>query len=95
MVVNNLLLKLKNRDTESVKEAQKVLLGMKGKIEVLIDVQAEANIRPGQTTYDLILITKFASLDDLDKYLAHPVHIEVAKYIGSVLDTQVSVCYEI
>jgi hypothetical protein len=95
MVVNNLLLKLKKRDTESVKEARKVLLSMKGKIEVLIDIQAEANIRPGQTTYDLILITKFASLDDLDKYLAHPVHIEVAKYIGSVLDTQASVCYEI
>jgi hypothetical protein len=68
---------------------------MKGKIDVLIDIQSEINIRPSQTTYDLILITKFASLKDLDVYLAHPVHIEVANLIASVLDTQASVCYQI
>lgn len=95
MIVNNVLLKLKNRDVSSVKQTQDVLLSMNGKIEVLLDIQAEVNIRPGQATYDLILITKFASLEDLDMYLVHPVHLEVAKFIGSVLDTQASVCYEI
>ncbi len=95
MVVNNLLLKLKNKDTDSLKQTQDTLLSMKGKIEVLLDIQAEVNIRPSQTTYDLILITKFASLEDMDRYLDHPVHIEVAKFIVSVLDTQASVCYEV
>lgn len=95
MIVNNLLLKLKNKDAENIKKTQKVLLSMKGKIEVLLDIQAEVNIRPSQTAYDLILITKFASLEDLDVYLAHPAHLEVGKFIVSVLDTQASVCYEI
>ena len=73
MVINNLLLKLKNRDADNIKKTQEVLLSMRGKIEVLIDIQAEINIRPGESNYDIILITKFASLEDLDKYLIHPV----------------------
>lgn len=95
MVINNLLLKLKNRDADNIKKTQEILLSMRGKIEVLIDIQAEINIRPGESNYDLILITKFASLEDLDKYLIHPNHLEVAKFIGSVLDTQASVCYSL
>ncbi len=95
MIINNLLLKLKNRDVDSIKKTQEVLLSMKGKIEVLLDIQAEINIRPGQSNYDIILITTFASLEDLDKYLVHPKHLEVAKFIGSVLDTQASVCYKL
>ncbi|WP_411682781.1 Dabb family protein [Clostridium thailandense] len=95
MIVNNLLLKLKNRDIENIKKTQEVLLSMKGKIEVLLDIQAELNIRLSQTAYDIILITKFASMENMNAYLAHPVHLEVAKFIGNVLDAQVSVCYEI
>lgn len=95
MIINNLLLKLRNRDTDNIKKTQEVLLSMRGKIEVLIDIQAEINIRPGESNYDIILITKFASLEDLDKYLIHPNHLEVAKFIGSVLDTQASVCYSL
>ncbi len=95
MIINNLLLKLRNRDTDNIKKTQEVLLSMRGKIEVLIDIQAEINIRPGESNYDIILITKFSSLEDLDKYLIHPNHLEVAKFIGSVLDTQASVCYSL
>jgi hypothetical protein len=95
MIINNLLLKLKNRDADTIKQTQEVLLSMKGKIEALQDIQAEVNIRSGQSNYDIILITTFASMEDLDKYLAHPAHLEVAKFIGSVLDTQASVCYEL
>ena len=95
MIINNLLLKLKNKDTENIKKTQEVLLGMKGKIEVLLEIQVELNIRPSETGYDIILITKFASLEDMNTYLAHPVHQKVAKFIGNVLDTQAFLCYEI
>lgn len=93
MVINNVLLKLK--DSDNAKEVQSVLLGMKGKIEVLIEIQVEENIRFGQSSYDLLLITKFASIEDMDRYLSHPIHLEVASYIGSVLDQQASLCYEV
>ncbi len=40
MIVNNLLLKLKERDNEDIAKARDVLLSMKGKIEVLCDFDA-------------------------------------------------------
>ena len=95
MIVNNLLLRLKNRDADSIKKTQDLLLGMKGKIEVLLDLQAETNIRQGHSAYDIMLITKFKSMEDMETYLAHPVHLEAAQYIVSVLDAQASVCFEI
>lgn len=95
MIVNHLLLKLKDRSPKHIEQVQTVLLSMKGKIDVLLDVQAEANIRPGPSAYDLILITKFASLEDMDEYLIHPAHQDVAKLIGTVLETQASVCCSI
>ncbi|HBE79854.1 MAG TPA: stress protein [Firmicutes bacterium] len=94
MIVNNVLLKLKDREQGNVKKAQEVLLGLKGKIEVLLDIQVETNIRPSDSSYDLLLITKFESLENMNAYLSHPAHLEVARYIGSVLDTQASLCYE-
>lgn len=94
MVINNVLLKLKERDHESISKAKNVLLSLKGKIEVLLDLQVEVDIRRGESSYDILLITKFASMEDLDAYIVHPAHLEVAKYIGSVMDTQAVVCYE-
>lgn len=95
MIVNHLLLKLKNQSPKQIEQVQTVLLSMRGKIDVLLDVRAEANIRPGPSAYDLILITKFASLEDMEEYLIHPAHQDVAKWIGTVLETQASVCCSI
>ncbi|WP_339225566.1 Dabb family protein [Paenibacillus sp. FSL H8-0332] len=58
-------------------------------------MEAEANVRPGPSAYDLILITKFASLEDMDEYLIHPAHQEVARWMGTVLEIQASVCCSI
>jgi hypothetical protein len=94
MIINNVMLKLKKEHSDKITKTRDVLLSMQGKIEFLRDIKVEVNIRPGQSSYDIMFITKFTSMEDLDAYLTHPVHLEVAKYIGSVLDTQASVCYE-
>lgn len=92
MITNNLLIKLKNNNKESIEEARNTLLSMKGKIETLRDIKVEIDVRKGN--YDIMLITKYDLLEALDAYLIHPVHVEVAKYIGSVLESQASLCYE-
>lgn len=94
MIANNVLLKLKNPDKD-VNEVQSRLLSMKEKIDVLLDIQVEKNVRPEEGNYDVLFITKFSSMEDLDTYLLHPVHLEVSKFIGSVLDTLASLCYEV
>ncbi|WP_379129746.1 Dabb family protein [Paenibacillus sp. sgz500958] len=94
MIANNVLLKLKNPEKDT-SEVQAALLSMKGKIDILLDIQIEKNVRPEEGAYDVLFITKFASMEDLDAYLAHPAHLEVSKFIFSVLDTMASLCYEV
>ena len=94
MIVNNLLIKLKERDNENIAKARDVLLSMKGKIDVLRDLQVEVDIRHGSSSYDIMLITKFETMKDLDSYLIHPLHIEVSRYISTVLESGASLCYE-
>lgn len=94
MIINNLLLKLKARDRESIDKVRDVLLSMNGKIEYLHDLRVELDIRHGASSYDIILISQFVSMADFDAYLVHPVHMEVSKFIAGVLETGASVCYE-
>jgi hypothetical protein len=94
MIINTLLIKLKDRDKVSIAKARDVLLSMRGKISALRDIQVQTNIRLGALSYDLLLITQFDSMQDLDAYLADPVHVEVAKYIVSAWETAAAVCYE-
>lgn len=94
MITNNLLIKLKERNIENIMKTREVLLGMQGKIEVLRDIKVELDIRYGESSYDMILITQFDSMEDFDTYIAHPIHVEVSKYIAGVLDTGAAICYE-
>lgn len=94
MITNTQLLKLKDRSSENIAKTRNVLLSMQGKIEVLRDLKVEVNIRQGASSYDLLMTAQYESLKDLEAYIAHPVHVEVAKYIAGVLETSAVVCYE-
>lgn len=94
MIINNLLIKLKERNNETIMKTKAALLSMEGKIETLRDLQVEVDIRNSESSYDILLVTKFDSMEDMDLYLVHPIHIEVSKYILSVMETGSAVCYE-
>jgi hypothetical protein len=94
MITNTQLLKLKDRSSENIAKARDVLLSMQGKIEFLRDLKVEVNLRQGASSYDLLMSAQYDSLEDLEAYIIHPVHVEVAKYIAGVLETSAVVCYE-
>ncbi|BBB90674.1 MAG TPA: Dabb family protein [Methylomusa anaerophila] len=94
MITNTQMLKFKDRSSETIAKARDVLLSMQGKIEFLRDLKVEANIRQGASSYDLLMSAQYDSLEDLEAYIIHPVHVEVAKYIASVLESSAVVCYE-
>ena len=95
MVTNNLLIKLKERSKDDIEKVKNLLLSMKGKIPVLLSIKVETDIRgPEKSGYDIMLITQFNEFGDLDKYLNHPVHLEVSQYIKNVMDAGASLCYE-
>ena len=94
MIVNNLLIKLKDNSKEKLEEAKNVLLGLKGKIPVLLDSRVEVDINAGKSSYDIMLINSFNSAEDLQTYLDHPVHVKVADYITPATEKAASLCYE-
>ena len=94
MVINNLLIRLKQRDKESIAKAKSVLQELKGNIPVLLDSRVETDVRAGESGYDIMLINTFAVKEDIQVYLAHPVHVEVSQFIISVMDASASLCYE-
>jgi hypothetical protein len=94
MFTNNLLIKLKKRSKDEIEKAKSALLSMEGKIPVLLNIEVKTDTRgPEKSSYDIMLITQFNELEDLDKYLNHPVHLEVAKYIKDAMETGASLCY--
>jgi hypothetical protein len=94
MIVNNLLIKLKDNSKEKLEEAKNVLSGLKGNIPVLLDSRVEIDINAGKSPYDIMLINSFNSAEDLRIYLDHPVHIKAAEYITLAMEKAASLCYE-
>jgi hypothetical protein len=95
MIVNNLLIKLKDNSKEKLEEAKNVLSGLKGNIPVLLDSRVEVDINIGKSPYDIMLINSFNSPEDLQTYLDHPVHKKVAEYITPAMEKAASLCYEL
>jgi hypothetical protein len=95
MLVNNLLIKLKDNSREKLEETKNVLSGLKGSIPVLLDSRVEFDINAGKSSYDIMLINSFNSPEDLQAYLDHPAHIKVAEYITPSMEKAASLCYEI
>jgi hypothetical protein len=67
---------------------------MKGKIPLLRHLEVGLDILHSERSYDIALITRFDSMDDLKAYQTHPIHLEAAKYIHSVKEASVAVDYE-
>jgi hypothetical protein len=94
MITHIVLFKLKDRSAGSIKKAKDVLSGMIGKIPQLLDLETGVDVLHSDRSYDIALITRFDSLGDLQTYQAHPVHLEVAKYMTSVRESSISVDFE-
>ena len=94
MITNTMLIKLKERDNESIKKAKSVLLSMEGKVKSLKELQVKEDIRRSESSFDLLIVTRFASAEDWEEYLNDPVHKEVSEYISAVLEASASVYCE-
>ncbi len=92
MITHIVLFKLK--DPHNATKARDVLLGMKGKIPQLRHLEVGIDILHSDRSYDMALVTKFDSLDEMKVYQGHPAHVEVSNYIVSVRESSISVDYE-
>ncbi|SFL83558.1 Stress responsive A/B Barrel Domain [Paenibacillus sp. 1_12] len=95
MITHIVFFKLKDRSLESIQATAKVLSDMEGQIPVLKHIEVGLDILHQERSYDIALVTKFDSLEDLSAYDVHPVHLEVKKHMKEVLNgTSVCVDFE-
>ncbi|HEX7627547.1 MAG TPA: Dabb family protein [Candidatus Methanoperedens sp.] len=94
MITHVVLFKLKDRSSQSIEKAKDMLLGLKSKIPLLRYLEVGIDVLHSERSYDIALITKFDSMDDLQAYQVHPVHLEVAKYITAVRESAIAVDFQ-
>jgi len=93
MLTHVVFFKLKDRSPEAIEVTKAVLTNMEGKIPVLRHIEVGTDILHLERSYDIALITKFDSLDDLKVYDTHPLHEEVKAHMKQVLDGT-SICVD-
>lgn len=94
MITHVVLFKLIDRSPDNIARTKDVLMSMEGKISELLHIEAGTDVLCTERSYDLALITKFHSLDDLQAYQVHPVHKEIIAYIATVKESNIAVDYE-
>lgn len=94
MITHIVLFKLKDRSVANIARAGDVLRALRGKVPVLRHLEVGTDVVRSERSYDVALVAKFDSLEDLQAYQFHPAHLEVVKYMNSVRESSVAVDYE-
>ena len=95
MITHIVLFKLKEPTRENLADTCAKLKGMIGKIQVLQHLEVGIDVIRSERSYDIALVTKFNSLEDLQAYQVHPHHAGVvASHMKSVCSSIVAVDYE-
>jgi hypothetical protein len=88
------MFKLKEKKDENAALIKEKLMGMKGQIAQLKDIQVKSQLRNTPTSFDVLMIANYNSQKDFDEYITHPVHVEVGKFVISLCEQTASVLYE-
>lgn len=82
MIKHIVMYKLKDNTEQNAIALRDKFLGMKGKIDVLKDIESGVDILHTARSYDVVLVCTFESREDMETYQSHPVHIPVKEYVG-------------
>jgi len=78
------------RKSENAQNIKLQLEGLKNKIKEVSSLEVGININDSASSYDVVLYSEFANLEDLKKYQNHPEHVKVGDFIIKVrLDRKV------
>lgn len=76
MFTHIVFFKLKEPTEENLQKAKDIFLSMKGNIPMLKYLEVGVDELHTERSYDLALITKFDSLEEMNIYQKHPYHVE-------------------
>lgn len=94
MFTHVVFFKLKEPTIENMDKAKDILKAMEGKIPQLKGLEVGVDELHTERSFDLVLITRFDSLSDMDEYQIHPYHVnEVLAYLRPMLESSKVVDY--
>ncbi len=95
MITHIVLFKLSDPSPANLNQTRELLLSMADKIPQLRHLEAGVDVIRSERSYDLGLVTKFDSLDDLQAYQVHPYHAgQVVPHMKKVASASVAVDYQ-
>lgn len=94
MFTHIVLFKLKDSTKENMEKAKAILSSMEGKIEELKYLEVGVDIIRSERSYDIALITRFNSKEDMDGYQVSEYHVNhVIKDLKPLLESSVALDY--
>lgn len=95
MITHIVFFKLHDPTPANVTATREKLESMGGKIPLLRHLEVGVDVIRSERSYDLALVTKFDSMEDLQAYQVHPYHAgEVIPHMKAVSSSVVAVDYE-
>ena len=83
LVMWNLIAEDEAGKAKAAAEIKAALEGLVGRIPEIITLMVSRNAADVENNYDVGLYSEFASVDDLNAYLVHPLHLEAAAIVTS------------
>lgn len=94
LLTHVVLFRLRDRSPDSINRAAEVLRGLDGNVAVLRGLEIGIDSLKSGRSYDIALIARLDSIEDLDRYQNDPYHVKVAEYMAGVRESAVAVDYE-
>lgn len=69
------------KKSENAQNIKVQLEGLKNKIKEVRSMEVGININDSADSYDIVLSSEFASMEDLKRYQHHPEHVKVGDFI--------------
>ena len=89
----------KLKDENKIKNAallKKKLLALKDQIKEIKEIEVGINSQEvSSENYNVVLVSEFLSMEELNKYTVHPAHQDLVKYVRTIRDIRTAVDYEI
>lgn len=100
MIRHVVMFKLKKSDNPAQDEKMKQevkdkLESLPSKIGQIRSMEVGINVVSSERAFDLVLVSTFDSLEDLESYRVHPDHQEVVQFISGIKEQTAAVDFEI
>jgi hypothetical protein len=95
MITHVVLMKFKAENQRAnMEEARARLNALRDQLSCLRHLEVGLNCVPSDRAFELALITRFDDMAGLDEYADHPLHVEVKRFLATVLEKSHVVDYE-